>query len=89
MPQELQQYYSRRASEYEEIYQKPERQQDLAKLKILLADLLRGHRVLELACGTGYWTEVIAVTAQSIVATDISEETLALAMRKAYPPNRV
>lgn len=89
MPKELQQYYSRRASEYEEIYQKQERQQDLTRLKIILCDLLRGHRILELACGTGYWTEVIAAVAQSIVATDTSEEVIAIAKRKVYPPNRV
>jgi demethylmenaquinone methyltransferase/2-methoxy-6-polyprenyl-1,4-benzoquinol methylase len=89
VPKELQQYYSRRASEYEEIYQKQERQQDLTRLKIILCDLLRGHRILELACGTGYWTEVIAAVAQSIVATDTSEEVIAIAKRKVYPPNRV
>lgn len=89
MSEELQQYYSRRASEYEEIYQKPERQQDLARLKTLLGDLLRGQGILELACGTGYWTAVIADVAQSILATDASEETLAIAKSKVYPPNRV
>lgn len=89
MPEELQQYYSRRASEYEQIYQRPERRQDLARLKTMLGDLLRGHRILELACGTGYWTAVIAPAAQSIIATDTSKETIAIAKRKAYPPNRV
>lgn len=89
MPEEIQNYYSRRASEYEEIYQKPERQSELARLKTMLGDLLRGQRILELACGTGYWTAVIAPIAQSIVATDTSEETIAIAECKAYPPNRV
>jgi SAM-dependent methyltransferase len=89
VPEELQNYYSRRANEYEEIYQKPERQPELARLKGMLSDLLRGHRILELACGTGYWTAVIAPIAQSIVATDTSEETIVIAKRKAYPPNRV
>lgn len=89
MPEQLQNYYSRRASEYEKIYQKPERQPDLARLKTMLGDLLCGQRILELACGTGYWTAVIAPIAQSVVATDTSEETIAIAKRKAYPPNRV
>ncbi|MDX1488039.1 MAG: hypothetical protein R3268_07560, partial [Acidiferrobacterales bacterium] len=78
MPEDFQNYYSRRASEYEEIYEKPERQRDLARLKTMLGDLLRGQRILEVACGTGYWTAVIAPVAQSIVATDTSEETIAI-----------
>ncbi len=32
------QYYFERAKEYERIYQKPERQEDLKKLKIILRD---------------------------------------------------
>ncbi|MFQ5936258.1 MAG: class I SAM-dependent methyltransferase [Acidiferrobacterales bacterium] len=86
---ELKAYYSRRAAEYEAIYQKPERQQDLVALKSMLRDLLRGHRVLEIACGTGYWTEVVATVAESILATDTSSEVLTIARTKNYPPGRV
>lgn len=85
----LHEYYSRRAAEYEEIYHKPERQQDLATLKELLRRLLHRHNILEIACGTGYWTEVVAPVARSILATDVSEEVLALAQHKSYPPDRV
>jgi ubiquinone/menaquinone biosynthesis C-methylase UbiE len=63
---ELQTYYSRRAREYELIYEKPERQSDLAQLKRILRSLLASQTVLELACGTGYWTQVIAEKAKSV-----------------------
>src|SRR5258708_4281144 len=53
-------YYRRRAGEYEAIYAKPERQADLAFLKKEIPQRLRGARVLEVACGTGYWTERVA-----------------------------
>jgi demethylmenaquinone methyltransferase/2-methoxy-6-polyprenyl-1,4-benzoquinol methylase len=82
-------YYARRAAEYERIYQKPERQTDLAALRPRLRKMLSGRRVLELACGTGYWTEVIAQDAAHVTALDANEEMLAIARRKPYPEGRV
>ncbi|MEA3209528.1 MAG: hypothetical protein QOE70_2585 [Chthoniobacter sp.] len=75
-------YYSRRAAEYERIYHKPERQADLARLREHLRALLTGRRVLEVACGTGYWTAALADVALSITATDASEEVLEVARAK-------
>ena len=77
-------YYAKRADEYERIYQKPERQADLVALRRLCGDSLAGHDVLEIACGTGYWTQPASRTARSIVATHINEETLAVARAKEY-----
>jgi len=77
-------YYAKRAAEYEKIYQKPERQKDLATLRKLLQEQLAGEDVLEAACGTGYWTQVVAKTANSILATDINEEVLQIARLKDY-----
>ena len=85
----LRQYYAARAREYEKIYAKPERQADLRRLETLLPDMLAGRRILELACGTGYWTQFIARKAESIVAVDASPETLKLAAAKALAPERV
>ena len=80
-------YYAKRANEYERIYQKPERQKDLATLRRLFQQAFAGHRVLEIACGTGYWTQVVAETAKSITATDINEEVLQIARAKNYAGN--
>ena len=77
-------YYARRAAEYERIYDKPERQADLARLRAGLPALFKGERVLEIACGTGYWTPLIAAQAESVVATDYAEETLSIARSKTY-----
>jgi demethylmenaquinone methyltransferase/2-methoxy-6-polyprenyl-1,4-benzoquinol methylase len=82
-------YYARRAAEYERIYAKPERQVELAQLKPLVRDYLTGRNVLEIACGTGYWTEVFAPQARSVTATDVNEEVLAIARTKTVPPGRV
>jgi len=80
-------YYAKRANEYERIYQKSERQTDLAALRGLFRQVFAGHRVLEIACGTGYWTQVVAETAKSITATDINEEVLQIARAKNYAGN--
>ena len=77
-------YYAKRAGEYERIYQKPERQNDLAILRKLCAQTFAGHNVLEIACGTGYWTQAVSQTAKAILATDINEEVLQIARAKKY-----
>jgi SAM-dependent methyltransferase len=86
---ELLDYYGRRAGEYERIYEKPERQADLQRVRRWLRAELAGHRILELACGTGYWTAWLAPVAESIVATDVHPAVLSLAQQKPYPPDRV
>jgi SAM-dependent methyltransferase len=72
-------YYSARAHEYEQVYAKPERQDDLRRLHALIAPHFAGRRVLEVACGTGYWTRVIAPRADSVTACDLSPEVLDVA----------
>ena len=80
----LEAYYTRRANEYEDIYKRPERQNNLRSLESILRSLFRDRHVLEIACGTGYWTQYIANSASTIVATDISKEVLNLAKSKNY-----
>jgi len=77
-------YYGRRAAEYDRIYAKPERQADLRELEREVGDAVRGRRVLELACGTGWWTRVLAAAADSVVATDAGREVLEIARRRTY-----
>ena len=79
---DLTSYYAARAQEYESIYDKPERQADLATLRALVPDYFVGRDVLEVACGTGYWTQFIARRAATMTATDINAETLAIARTK-------
>lgn len=86
---EMVEYYARRAREYELIYAKPERQAELKTLRERIGPLFAGRRVLEVACGTGYWTEVIAGAARSVVAIDINEEVLEIARTKAMEPGKV
>lgn len=85
----LEHYYSKRAAEYEQIYQKPERQRELEWLRGRVPALFGGHTVLEVACGTGYWTQFIARPARKVYACDINESVLEIAREKPIPTNRV
>jgi demethylmenaquinone methyltransferase/2-methoxy-6-polyprenyl-1,4-benzoquinol methylase len=77
-------YYKERAKEYEKIYNKPERQNDLMIAEQILQEIFSGKNVFEIACGTGYWTEKISKTARSIVATDINDTVIEVAKSKTY-----
>ncbi len=77
-------YYNLRAKEYDLVYNKPERQVDLEKIKKRLITQFNKQRVLEIACGTGYWTQFIAQSAQSILATDINPAVLDIAKSRTY-----
>lgn len=77
-------YYRQRAKEYEQVYAKPERQHDLQQAEILLKQAFAGKTMLEICCGTGYWTERIAQTATAIHATDINDTVLDIAQQKDY-----
>ena len=81
----LQSYYAQRAGSYERIYQKPERQAELRALEAWLPGCFAGRHVLEIACGTGWWTPHGARDAAAWLATDLNPETLAIARTKALP----
>jgi demethylmenaquinone methyltransferase/2-methoxy-6-polyprenyl-1,4-benzoquinol methylase len=77
--QAMQSYYAARAPEYDRVYLKPERQSDLAAIRSWLSSKFTGASVLEIACGTGYWTQFIAPVSARVVALDSAPETLAIA----------
>jgi SAM-dependent methyltransferase len=88
---DLVQYYAARATEYERIYHRndPIRQAEQAGVVEALKSTLRGRSVVEVACGTGYWTEFLAAVAESVLATDLTPQVLGLARTKPMDPKRV
>ncbi len=86
---ELTTYYAWRAREYERVYDKPERREDLARLRERLPTLFADRSVLEVACGTGCWTQCLVPAAPAVYATDINEEVLAVARAKPRINDRV
>lgn len=88
-------YYRARAAEYDQYYERTgpfdrgpvENHAWLNELTqardTLRLDQLKG-RVLELAAGTGWWTEQLAATARSVVAVDAAAETLEINRRRTH-----
>ncbi|MGQ7884297.1 methyltransferase domain-containing protein [Paenibacillus sp. WC2504] len=83
----MQDYYGARAAEYERIYAREDAdyQQELAMLADIVKRQVTGSRVLEVACGTGYWTQFMAETAKHIVGMDVRPEVLQIAAAKSWP----
>ncbi len=69
-------YYRAGAAEYDRPYAQRE---DLQGLLAVADDLPIAGDVLELACGTGQWTPLLAARARSVTAVDAAAEVLALA----------
>jgi len=85
----LLEYYDQRATHYEDIYRAPGRQAELNTLAEQLQQLTQQKNVLEVACGTGYWTERYVEAASHVVATDVSDIMLELARAKPLLNGRV
>lgn len=82
-------YYQKRAEEYELVYQKTERQSDLSAIKKYLIQQFIDKSIIEIACGTGYWTEILSKNSRFIHAIDISSRVLSIAKKKSYPRQNV
>jgi SAM-dependent methyltransferase len=78
------QYYSKRAEEYEKIYHRndPVRQKEQDQIKSDIMRIFTCKSVLEIACGTGYWTKYIAEVAESVTGIDASDDVLKIAESK-------
>ncbi|HEX9482132.1 MAG TPA: class I SAM-dependent methyltransferase [Solirubrobacteraceae bacterium] len=96
--EEQRRYYGARAGEYEDWWFRRGRYahgdgaeaawfEDVERARAALARFAPVGRVLELACGTGLWTEQLAPRAEAITALDSSAEALALARRKVPGAN--
>jgi SAM-dependent methyltransferase len=68
-------YYRGRAPDYDDAYLGKHWDRSIEELPI------RGD-VLELACGTGHWTPLLAARARSVTAVDAAPEMLALARQR-------
>jgi len=79
-------YYRRRAGEYDATAYG-----DLAaarsRIARLVAEMQPSGAILEIACGTGLWTEALAPRADSLTALDVAPEALAIARDRVTSDN--
>lgn len=77
-------YYAERSHEYDASvgYGKAPVEAGLAPIKAHLTDAIDGRDVLEIACGTGYWTAVAAQVSESLMAVDFDAASLRLAQER-------
>ena len=62
-------YYNARAPEYEQIYYRddPQRRKEIDDESKFIKNLAAGKTVLDLCCGSGYWTHQLSQTADLVV----------------------
>jgi SAM-dependent methyltransferase len=84
-------YYGARAHEYDITvrYGHPDAPTGFDHIKREYSKTLRGLDVLEVACGTGFWTQSIATSARSILATDRDPELVSIVRNKLATLNNV
>ncbi|UCG61373.1 MAG: methyltransferase domain-containing protein [Candidatus Zixiibacteriota bacterium] len=90
--EQMSEYYEKRADLHDSLMGYTSE----AKTEKLMAPILRRcedyiaqRDVLEVACGTGNWTQLLAKRARTVVATDINESLLEKARCKNYPCDKV
>lgn len=76
-------YYRARAREYDRAYAGTE----IRELLSVTAELPIAGDTLELACGTGQWTQALAAQSRSVLAVDASPEPLELARLRVSSDN--
>jgi len=52
-------------------------------------DYITNQDILEIACGTGNWTQVLAKRARSVLATDVADSMIQIARKKPYPEGKI
>ena len=91
-------YYQARAAEYDEWFLRQGRYDrgeahralwfgEVATVEAALADAAPGGDVLELASGTGLWTQWLAATATRLTAVDASPEVIAINRARVRAPH--
>ncbi len=89
---EMNRYYEARAPWHDQYMSYTNNAELEALLAPIIADIVpyvANQDVVEIACGTGNWTQILATRARSVLATDGSAAMLAHARTKAYPRKNV
>lgn len=87
----LAEYYSKRAKEYNDVYHRSDKTR-LKEQKFLaeyITQSFKGRFVLEVACGTGFWTKYLFKSAKKVLATDYNPNMLEIASSRLSKSSNV
>jgi len=87
--QQVAKYYALLGEALEDKYLEPDMDEDIDDMSIHLGSVLAGHTVLELGCGTGFWTEVAAESAAKVLAVDINASLVDIARERPMTEGKV
>ncbi len=79
-------YYRRRAAEYDATAY-GDLEAARARIERIVGDFAPSGAVLEVACGTGMWTQALAGAAETVTALDAAPETIAIARERVRADN--
>lgn len=89
---EMNQYYRTRApwhDEYLSYTSNAQMEKLLGPFIEFFEDNILNQDILEIACGTGNWTQVLAKRARYVLATDVADSMIEIARKKPYQNNKV
>ena len=78
-------FYAKAAASWDDRVLDEDQEADYDEVADGIAPLVADQTVLELACGTGRWTEVLAEEAAHVIAVDINEAMLEQARERDLP----
>ncbi len=84
---EMNAYYDRRApwhDEYMSFHSKEDHEKLMRPLIETLKPKITGKAVIEVACGTGIWTQTLAGFARLVVAADVNDSVINIARSREY-----
>jgi SAM-dependent methyltransferase len=88
----MNEYYARRAPEHDSLMSYVSNEEMERLLGPIIADIetqIANENVLEIACGTGNWTQVLSKRANHVLATDVNATVIEIARGKPYVGDNV
>ncbi len=87
MNKNIKTYYKKRAKVYDQsmyFRDEPNRNKEIVEITKTVKKIFKDKNIIEVACGTGYWTQIVSGVAKKIKATDAVGEMINIAETKKY-----
>ena len=87
MNKNIKTYYKKRAKVYDQsmyFRDEPNRNKEIVEITKIVKKIFKDKNIIEVACGTGYWTQITSEVAKKIKATDAVREMINIAETKKY-----